>query len=113
MSAPPAKWFEYDLDGRRAKRDREQIRAYLGFRPIDVADEKRLCRWLEMKVAPRDLTEEGDGKAAAGREPMRDLKEAGVQNRHLSESEPSVRRTGEGEVPTTTEARFSPRNPWT
>ena len=42
---------------------------------------------------------------------MRDLKEAGVQNRHLSESEPSVRRTGEGEVPTTTEARFSPRTP--
>jgi len=44
---------------------------------------------------------------------MRDLKEAGVQNRHLSESEPLVRRTGEGEVPTITEARSSPRNPWT
>jgi hypothetical protein len=37
--------------------------------------------------------------------PMRDLKEAGIQNRHLSESEPSVRRAGEGEVPWTTEAR--------
>jgi len=44
---------------------------------------------------------------------MRDLKEAGVQNRHLSESEPSIRRTGVGEVPLTTEARFSPRSPWT
>jgi hypothetical protein len=42
---------------------------------------------------------------------MRDPKEAGVQNRHLSESEPSIRRTGAGEVPLTTEARFSPRNP--
>ena len=42
---------------------------------------------------------------------MRDLKEAGVQNRHLSESEPSIRRTGVGEVPLTTEARFSPRTP--
>jgi len=56
--------------------------------------------------------EEGDGKVAAGREPMRDLKEAGVQTRHLSESEPLLRRTGLGEVPWTTEARFSPRNPW-
>jgi len=27
--------------------------------------------------------DEEDGKAAAGREPMRDLKEAGVQTRHL------------------------------
>ena len=35
--------------------------------------------------------DEEDGGVAAGREPMRDLKEAGVQNRHLSESEPSVR----------------------
>jgi hypothetical protein len=42
---------------------------------------------------------------------MRDLKEAGVQNCHLSESEPSIRRTGAGEVPWTTEARSSPRNP--
>ena len=39
--------------------------------------------------------------------------QAGVQNRHLSESEPSVRRPGAGEVPSTTEARYSPRNPWT
>ena len=42
---------------------------------------------------------------------MRDLKEAGVQDRHLSESEPSVRRPGSGEVPLITEARYSPRNP--
>jgi hypothetical protein len=36
------------------------------------------------------LMEEGDGKEAAGRGPMRDLKEAGVQNCHLNESEPLV-----------------------
>ena len=54
--------------------------------------------------------DEEDGKAAAGREPMRDLKEAGVQDRHLSESEPSVRRPGPGEVPLITEARYSPRD---
>jgi hypothetical protein len=40
---------------------------------------------------------------------MRDLKEAGVQIRHLSESEPLVRQTGAGEVPWTTEARNSSR----
>jgi len=40
-------------------------------------------------------------------------KEAGVQNRHLNESESSVRRPGPGEVPLITEARYSPRNPWT
>jgi len=51
--------------------------------------------------------------AASGREPMRDLKEAGVQDRHLNESEPLFRRSGAGEVPLTTEARYSPRNPWT
>jgi hypothetical protein len=43
--------------------------------------------------------DEEDGKVAAGREPMKDLKEAGVKMRHLSESEPLVRRTGKGEMP--------------
>jgi len=61
----------------------------------------------------RALRNKDYGSESAGWEPMRDLKEAGVQIRHLSESEPLVRRTGEGEVPLTTEARSSPRNPWT
>ena len=39
----------------------------------------------------RALGNKDDGSESAGWEPMRDLKEAGVQNRHLSESEPSVR----------------------
>ena len=36
---------------------------------------------------------------------MRDLKEAGVQTRHRSASEPLMRRVGLGEVPWITEAR--------
>jgi TnpA family transposase len=55
VSAAPAAWFEYDLGGRSAKRDRERIRGYLGFRPIEVADERRLRHWLETEVAPKDL----------------------------------------------------------
>lgn len=48
-------WFDYDLGGRSGKRDREQVRGFLGFRPIGVAAERWLCRWLETDVAPRDL----------------------------------------------------------
>ena len=55
LSVAPETWFDYDLWGRSGQRDREQIRAYLGFRPIEVADERRLCRWLETEVAPKDL----------------------------------------------------------
>ena len=29
ISAPPEAWFEYNLSGRSAKRDRSQLRAYL------------------------------------------------------------------------------------
>ncbi|MEJ2388905.1 MAG: Tn3 family transposase [Chromatiaceae bacterium] len=55
LSVPPTAWFDYDLSGRSGKRDREQVRGFLGFRPIEVADERRLCRWLETDVAPQDL----------------------------------------------------------
>lgn len=48
-------WFEYDLWGRSGQRDRKQIQAYLGFRPIQVADERQLNRWLATEVAPTDL----------------------------------------------------------
>lgn len=40
--------------------------------------------------SPCSLWKEEAGKEAAGREPMRDLKEAGVQICHLSASEPLV-----------------------
>jgi Domain of unknown function (DUF4158) len=55
LSVAPESWFDYDLWGRSGQRDRERIRAYLGFRPIEVADERRLRRWLETAVAPHDL----------------------------------------------------------
>jgi len=55
FSVAPTAWFDYDLGGRSGKRDRERVRGYLGFRTIKVADERRLCRWLETEVAPRDL----------------------------------------------------------
>jgi hypothetical protein len=53
MSVPPTAWFDYDLNGRSVKRDGEQVRGFLGFRPIEVADERRLCRWRDTEVAPR------------------------------------------------------------
>ena len=55
LSVPPESWFDYNLWGRSGQRDRERMRAYLGFRPIELADERRLRRWLEFEMAPRDL----------------------------------------------------------
>ena len=55
LSIPPTAWFDYDLKGRSSKRDREQIRAFLGFRPITVADEEQLRKWLGREVVSEDL----------------------------------------------------------
>ena len=52
LSVPPAAWFDYDLKGRSSQRDREQIRAFLGFRPITVADEDQLREWLQHEIVP-------------------------------------------------------------
>ena len=46
LGVEPSSWFDYDLKGRNSKGDREQIRIFLGFRPITLDDEERLCRWL-------------------------------------------------------------------
>jgi TnpA family transposase len=54
LSVPPAAWFDYDLKGRSSQRDREQIREFLGFRPITVADAQRLQAWLQQEVVPLD-----------------------------------------------------------
>ena len=55
LSIPPAAWFDYDLKGRSSKRDREQVRTFLGFRPIEVGDENQLRKWLESEVVPADV----------------------------------------------------------
>lgn len=54
LSVPPTAWFDYDLKGRSSQRDREQIRDFLGFRPITVADAQRLQEWLQQEVVPLD-----------------------------------------------------------
>lgn len=54
LSVSPTAWFDYDLKGRSSKRDREQVRAFLGFRPITVADEEQLQEWLLSEVVPED-----------------------------------------------------------
>lgn len=54
LSILPTVWFDYDLKGRSSKRDREQIRAFLGFRPITIADEEMLQEWLQSEVVHED-----------------------------------------------------------
>ena len=54
LSVPPTAWFDYDLKGRSSQRDREQIRGFLGFRPITVADAQRLQEWLQQEVVALD-----------------------------------------------------------
>ena len=55
LSISPTAWFDYDLKGRSSKRDREQIRAFLGFRPVTVADEEQLREWLRREVICEDM----------------------------------------------------------
>ncbi|MGA7981297.1 MAG: DUF4158 domain-containing protein, partial [Chromatiaceae bacterium] len=57
LGVEPSSWFDYDLKGRSSKRDREQIRIFLGFRPITLDDGERLRRWLAHEAAPRDVDE--------------------------------------------------------
>lgn len=54
LAVPPAAWFDYDLKGRSSQRDREQVRHFLGFRPITVADARRLQEWLQREIVPLD-----------------------------------------------------------
>jgi hypothetical protein len=55
LSVLPTAWFDYDLKGRSSKRDRERIRAFLGFRPITLEDEEQLRWWLELEIVPEDM----------------------------------------------------------
>ncbi len=54
LAIPATLWFDYELKGRSGKRDREQIRDYLGFRPISAVDSEQLQGWLEREVVPED-----------------------------------------------------------
>jgi len=54
LAVPPAAWFDHDLKGRSSQRDREQIRHFLGFRPITVADARRPQEWLQREIVPLD-----------------------------------------------------------
>ena len=57
LGVEPASWFDYDLKGRSSKRDREQVRTFLGFRPITLEDEDRLRQWLEHEAVAQDIDE--------------------------------------------------------
>ena len=50
----PAVWFDYPLKGRSGSRDREQLRAFLGFRQAVVDDMEPIRLWLSREVVPED-----------------------------------------------------------
>ena len=50
----PAVWFDYPLKGRSGSRDREQLRAFLGFRQATVDDMEPIRLWLSQEVVPQD-----------------------------------------------------------
>jgi hypothetical protein len=54
LAIPATLWFDYELKSRSGKRDREQIRDYLGFRPISATDSEQLQGWLAREVVPED-----------------------------------------------------------
>ena len=47
-------WFDYPLKGRSGSRDREQLRAFLGFRQATNDDMEPVQRWLSQEVVPQD-----------------------------------------------------------
>lgn len=54
LGVPLALWFDYPLKGRSGKRDREQLRAFLGFRPATAEDSQHIQKWLCQEVVPHD-----------------------------------------------------------
>jgi uncharacterized protein DUF4158 len=51
----PELWINYPLKDRTGKRDHEQIRTLLGFRPVTAEDSKHIQQWLQGEVVPNDL----------------------------------------------------------
>jgi hypothetical protein len=64
LGIEPDAFAEYDLTGRSSKRDREQIRSLLGFRPVTITDAERLVKWLRRDVLPSDHEHEHLQQAA-------------------------------------------------
>ena len=54
LEVPVSAWFDYPLKGRSGSRDREQLRAFLGFRQASNDDMEPVQRWLSQKVVPQD-----------------------------------------------------------
>jgi hypothetical protein len=47
-------WSDYPLKSRTGKRDRQELRAYLGFRPATAEDSQHIKQWLLNEVVPHD-----------------------------------------------------------
>ena len=54
LEVPASAWFDYPLKGRSGSRDREQLRAFLGFRQAANHDMETVQRWLSQEVGPQD-----------------------------------------------------------
>lgn len=47
-------WFDYPLKDRTGKRDRKELRAYLGFRRATAEDSQHIQQWLITEIVPND-----------------------------------------------------------
>ena len=54
LEALPTVWFDYPLKGRSGGRNREQLRAFLGFRQATVNDTEPTRLWLSQEVVPQN-----------------------------------------------------------
>ena len=54
LEVPASVWFDYPLKGRSGSRDRERLRAFLGFRQAAVDDMEPIQNWLSQEVVPQD-----------------------------------------------------------
>ena len=54
LEALPTVWFDYPLKGRSGSRNREQLRAFLGFRQATVNDTEPTRLWLSQEVVPQN-----------------------------------------------------------
>ena len=50
IEVPASAWFDYPLKGRSGSRDREQLRAFLGFRQATIDDMEPIQNWLSQEA---------------------------------------------------------------